>query len=54
VTAQEALSRWDAGDIVWTVSMSGMGPGYEQAIHVLVFEIIRDNDPLPTGDTFGD
>ena len=41
-TAADALSAWDRGEIVTTVEMGGLGPGYEQAIQVLVFEIIRD------------
>src|SRR5689334_19222025 len=41
-TAKEALEAWDRGDSLWSVEMGGLGPGYEQAIHVLVFEIIRD------------
>jgi hypothetical protein len=42
-TAAEALERWDKGQTVFTIEMGGLGPGYEQAIQVLVFEIIRDN-----------
>ena len=60
-TAAEALNMWDKGEPVWSVDMGGMGPGYEQAIQVLAFEIIRDNvnTPLPpAGDkawrTWGD
>ena len=49
-TAREALAQWDAGDIVWTAELGGMGPGYEQAIHVLIFEMIRDIDPLLARD----
>lgn len=41
-TAAEALARWDAGDIVWTAEMGGLGPGYEQCIHVMAFEIVRE------------
>ncbi len=41
-TAKEALAAWDAGEIVTTVELGGLGPGYEQAIQVLAFEIIRD------------
>lgn len=41
-TAADALAKWDAGEIVTTIERGGMGPGYEQCIHVLVFEIIRD------------
>jgi hypothetical protein len=48
-TAAEALARWDAGDVVWTVEMGGLGPGYEQVIHIMAFEIIREllsHEPL--------
>jgi hypothetical protein len=41
VTAQEALAAWDRGEIVQTVEMGGIGPSYEQALQILVFEIIR-------------
>lgn len=54
-TAREALRRWDAGQSVFTVEMGGLGPGYEQAIQILVFEIIREHigqhKPLPKPGT---
>lgn len=47
VTAQpngaDMLAKWDEGELVWTVEMGGLGPGYEQAIQTAVIEIIRDN-----------
>lgn len=46
-TAREMLAAWDRGDNVWTVEMGGLGPGYEQAIQVLVMEIVRDHIDLP-------
>ena len=48
-TAKDALERWDAGETVFSVELGGLGPAYEQAIQVLVFEILRDNigKPLP-------
>lgn len=42
ITAADALDRWDEGKTVFTIEMGGLGPGYEQAIQVLVFEIVRD------------
>lgn len=42
LTAHDALAAWDRGDVVWTVEMGGVGPGYEQALQILVWEIIRD------------
>lgn len=48
-TAKEALARWDAGESVFTIEMGGLGPGYEQCIHICVFELIRafQDRPLP-------
>jgi hypothetical protein len=33
---------WDSGKSVFTVEMGGLGPGYEQAIQVVAFELMRD------------
>ena len=41
MTAQEALAKWDAGEIVTSIEMGGSGPGYEQAIQCAIFEFIR-------------
>jgi hypothetical protein len=41
-TVREALAQWDANHPVFTVEMGGIGPGYEQCIHILVFELLRD------------
>lgn len=41
-TAKEALARWDSGGSIWSVEMGGIGPGYEQCIHIVCFELIRD------------
>lgn len=40
-TAKEALDKWDAGESVFTMERGGLGPGYEQCIHIVVFELIR-------------
>lgn len=40
-TASEWLKRWDNGEIVWTIEMGGLGPGYEQVIAILTAEILR-------------
>jgi hypothetical protein len=40
-TCQEWLALWDADQPVWTISMGGMGPGYEQAIQVTAAEVLR-------------
>lgn len=35
------LAKWDANEIVWSIEMGGLGPGYEQAIQVTTAEIAR-------------
>lgn len=40
-SAADWLARWDRGDIVWTIEMGGLGPGYEQCIHITSAEIVR-------------
>ncbi|MFW5945042.1 MAG: hypothetical protein ACOCTU_07255 [Bacteroidota bacterium] len=45
--AKEWLERWDSGKSVFTIEMGGLGPGYEQCIHVTCAELLRymiDND----------
>lgn len=39
--AADWLSRWDAGKGVWSIEMGGLGPGYEQCIHITAAEILR-------------
>lgn len=39
--AAEWLRRWDAGQTVWSIEMGGLGPGYEQCIHITCAEILR-------------
>ena len=41
-TAAEMVETWDTGELVWSISMGGLGPGYEQAIQVLAIELMRD------------
>lgn len=41
LTAQEWLDRWDSDGYVWSISMGGLGPGYEQAIQITAAEILR-------------
>jgi len=40
-SVDEALAAWDAGDVVETVEMGGMGDGYEMAIQCVAFELMR-------------
>lgn len=39
--ATDLLARWDAGRGVWSVQMGGFGPGYEQALQIAAFEVLR-------------
>lgn len=40
-SAADWLERWDAGKGVWSIEMGGLGPGYEQCIHITMAEILR-------------
>ncbi len=46
-TTEEALAAWDAGEPVWSVEMGGIGPGYEQAIQLMAFEMLRAMQATP-------
>lgn len=39
--AADWLKRWDDGQSVWSISLGGLGPGYEQAIQITVAETLR-------------
>lgn len=39
--AAALLTKWDSDDSVWSVAMGGFGPGYEQALQIAVFEVLR-------------
>lgn len=53
-TPEEVVTAWDKGETVWSIEMGGIGPGYEQAIQVLVIELLRDHlgKPLPDEKDF--
>jgi len=40
-TASELVAAWDRGETIWSLSMGGLGPGYEQAIQVMAVEFAR-------------
>ena len=50
-TIDAALKQWDDGDVVWTIEMGGLGPGYEQAIQVGVIELCRRIKDLELPDS---
>ena len=39
MTIEEAVADWRAGKIVWSVEMGGLGPGHEQCIQIVIFEV---------------
>ncbi|KKM07558.1 hypothetical protein LCGC14_1732710 [marine sediment metagenome] len=41
-TLEEALKKWDNKKTVWSVEMGGLGPGYEQCIQVMIFEMCKE------------
>lgn len=38
---QYLLRAWDEGAVIGTCEMGGIGPGYEQCIHIIAFEMLR-------------
>jgi hypothetical protein len=38
---EQMLVAWDAGGIIWSVELGGLGPGYEQAIQIAAVEFAR-------------
>jgi hypothetical protein len=40
-TNEDALAAWDKNEPIWSCDMGGMGPGYEQAIQLMGFEMLR-------------
>lgn len=56
---KDVSRKWDAGETVWSAELGGLGPGYEQAIQILLFEILhlcanREPFPLSVGDKFSE
>ena len=39
---EDLVRLWDEGECFQTVEMGGLGPGYEQALQILVIEILRE------------
>jgi hypothetical protein len=40
-TNEEVLAEWDSGGSVWSIELGGLGPGYEQCIQLMGFEMLR-------------
>ena len=57
-TIASYVAAWDRNDVVPSIEMGGLGPGYEQCIQILFVEILRDEcvKPIPTEfpDDWGD
>lgn len=45
--AADLLRKWDAGDTIWSITLGGFGPGYEQALHVAAVEFAREGLDVP-------
>lgn len=41
---EELIGRWDEGRTIFTIEMGGLGPSYEQCIHICCFELLRERD----------
>jgi hypothetical protein len=48
ITWQDALAGWDSGELVFTIELGGIGPSYEQAMHIAVFETLRSIGDMDT------
>lgn len=48
----DLIRAWDNDEIINTIEMGGLGPGYEQAIQTGVFETVREflNSPRMTDE----
>lgn len=44
-TAEELVAAWDREELIRTIEMGGMGPGYEQALQVCFIELLRAKSP---------
>lgn len=44
----ELLRKWDNGELIRTIEMGGLGPGYEQCIQILAVEMLRDLEATDT------
>lgn len=40
----DLVAAWDHGELVPSIAMGGLGPGYEQAIQILAMEMLRAGD----------
>lgn len=41
-SAADLVAKWDRGDTIWSITLGGFGPGYEQALQIAAVEIARD------------
>ncbi|WP_375382262.1 hypothetical protein [uncultured Sphingomonas sp.] len=49
--AADYLRKWDEKGYAWSIAMGGLGPGYEQALQLAMFEALRIGlDPALTLD----
>jgi hypothetical protein len=39
-TLPEAIKNWKTGIPIWSADLGGLGPGYEQCIQILLWEIV--------------
>lgn len=56
-TNEEVIAKWNRNEIVWSAELGGMGPGYEQAIQILLFELLANwkiTDNLEEGEKYSE
>lgn len=45
--AADLVRKWDEGGTIWSITLGGFGPGYEQAINVAAVEFAREGLDVP-------
>ena len=46
-TNADVLAEWDRNGSVWSCELGGLGPGYEQCIQIMGFEMLRAMEADP-------
>lgn len=45
--AADLVRKWDADETIWSITLGGFGPRYEQALHVAAVEFAREGLDVP-------
>jgi hypothetical protein len=50
MNCEELIEAWDKDEIITSIEMGGLGPGYEQAIQTVAVEFARATKDVDPGD----